>query len=233
MFSCTACKPSNPATSTVKVDPSLIANQDKENANQQNVQKEEMLKKEEQERERRETEARERKAREQREREEAERKLEAERREQQRLAAERREAEEMQRRREQEAQRAAEEEEEQRRREEAQQRRQAEEERLRVEKEKAEADAETLRNFLTSKGYGEDVNGKRKTMRKHYHPLHDAVAANDADLIRVLLEAKADPALRSSSGKTALERATKWNKEGSHDQVCTTLQAVTPAEATN
>jgi len=232
MFSCTACKPSNPATSTVKVDPSLIANQDKENANQQNVQKEEMLKKEEQERERRETEARERKAREQREREEAERKLEAERREQQRLVAERREAEEMQQRREQEAQRAAEEE-EQRRREEAQRRRQAEEERLRVEKEKAEADAETVRNFLTSKGYGEDINGKRKTMRKHYYPLHDAVAANDADLIRVLLDAKADPTLRSSSGKTALERAMKWNKEGSHDQVCTTLQAVTPTDATN
>mmetsp|Transcript_43249 Transcript_43249/g.78712 ORF Transcript_43249/g.78712 Transcript_43249/m.78712 type:complete len:244 (+) Transcript_43249:102-833(+) len=234
MFSCTACKPADPTSSTVKVNPALIGS-DKENMNHQQLQsvaEMEAKKRVEQERQEQERAAREREAREKKAREQAEQR-EALRREQERKEVERREAEEAERRqREAEAirQRMAAEAaaaEAARKKQEKEQEEEAQREKERLEQERARKereDNEKVVAFLVSKGYGEDVNAKRKTFRKHYYPLHDAVAAHDAELIRVLLAAGADPALRSSSGKTPLERAQKWNTDGSLDQVCSLLE---------
>jgi len=236
MFSCTACKPADPTSSTVKVNPALIGG-DKENMNQQQFQSVAELEAQQRvERERQEHEERAREAREKKAREQAEMRREQERKE----AEQRREAEEA-RRREQEAfrQRMAN---EASAAEAARKKQEKEEEDARQEKERLEQeertrkekdDSEKLLSFLASKGYGEDVNAKRKTLRKHYYPLHDAVAAHDAELIRVLLAAGADPAVRSSSGKTPLERAQKWNADGSLDQVCELLEGASVPVAAN
>mmetsp|Transcript_24019 Transcript_24019/g.55448 ORF Transcript_24019/g.55448 Transcript_24019/m.55448 type:complete len:228 (-) Transcript_24019:164-847(-) len=210
MFACTACKGSDPTTSTVKVDPKLLE-ADKENV-AQNVQQK---KAEEQDQQKaREREIQERKAEEERRRE-AERKQKEQHRllEQERIEKERREAEAEQERR-REAERARVAAEEDKRRQEEQQRAEMEEQETKRE-EQAKADAETLNAFLASKSYGEDVNARRKTMRKHYYPLHDAVTAKDEEAVRVLLAARADPTVKSSSGKTPLDRAKKSNIDGS------------------
>mmetsp|Transcript_54406 Transcript_54406/g.100513 ORF Transcript_54406/g.100513 Transcript_54406/m.100513 type:complete len:231 (-) Transcript_54406:384-1076(-) len=229
MFSCTACKPADPATATVKVDPSLLT------ADRENVAPNSQLDKAvELERQQKEEQARER-ARLERKAEEERRHREAERREQERREQERREQEQREQER-LEAERRAEEREAERRRiaaEAERARKEQEERRKREEMEQQEEnrrreDQEKLSAFLSSKGYGTDVNGKRKTMMKYYHPLHDAVHAKDDDLVRILLEAGADPTLKSSSGKTALDRASKSNVDGSLQAIVERLTAVTP-----
>mmetsp|Transcript_68035 Transcript_68035/g.127055 ORF Transcript_68035/g.127055 Transcript_68035/m.127055 type:complete len:230 (+) Transcript_68035:87-776(+) len=228
MFSCTACKPSNPATSTVKVDPARLA-ADKENVAQNMQQKQAEEKEQQRVRER---EIQERKAEEERRREAERREMEHRQREQERLEREQREAEEeLERRREAERVRIAAEAEKRRQDQERMQREELErQEQERRREEQAKADAEMLNTFLTSKGYGEDVNSKRKTMRKYYYPLHDAVNAKDADAVRVLLAAGADPTLKSSSGKTALDRAKKSNTDGSLATIVERLSAAMPEE---
>jgi len=226
MFACKACTPADPATATVKVDPAKLA-EDKENVAQNSQQKtaaelERQQREEQQAREREERKA----AAEARKAEEERRRLEMER-----LEAAQREAEELERCREREAERqriAAEEEQRRLEKERLQREEMERREQEKQREEQAKADAETLSKFLTSKGYKEDVNGKRKTMMKHYHPLHDAVQQKDADLVRILLEARADPTLRSSSGKTALDRAKKSNTDGSLATIVEELSTAMP-----
>mmetsp|Transcript_16327 Transcript_16327/g.37668 ORF Transcript_16327/g.37668 Transcript_16327/m.37668 type:complete len:233 (+) Transcript_16327:82-780(+) len=231
MFSCTACKPADPTTATVKVDPTLLA-ADRENVapnSQQNKVAE--LERQQKEQEARERAQQERKAEEERRRREADRQ-EHERREQERREHEQR----LEQEREQAERRAAEEREAERLRiaAEAERARAEEDERKkqdieRQEENKRREDQERLSTFLTSKGYGTDVNGKRKTMMKFYRPLHDAVHAKDDELVRILLEAGADPTMRSSSGKTPLERAERSNVDGSLTAIVERLTAAMPS----
>mmetsp|Transcript_16027 Transcript_16027/g.37803 ORF Transcript_16027/g.37803 Transcript_16027/m.37803 type:complete len:218 (+) Transcript_16027:65-718(+) len=86
-------------------------------------------------------------------------------------------------------------------------------------------DAERLNAFLALKGYTGGPNCQRKQLRKFYYPLHDAVASNNPDIVRLLLRARADPGLKSSSGKLPLDRARKLNKDGSYTAVVQVLQA--------
>mmetsp|Transcript_22931 Transcript_22931/g.52566 ORF Transcript_22931/g.52566 Transcript_22931/m.52566 type:complete len:221 (-) Transcript_22931:221-883(-) len=219
MFSCKACKPADPATATVKIDPASLA-EDKENVAQNSQHQQEAALERKQREEQQDPEQEERKAAEAHKAEEERRRLE-----QERLEAAQREADELEKCREREAERQRLAAEERLQREEMEHR---EQEKQR--EEQAKADAEALSNFLTTKGYKEDVNGKRKTMMKHYHPLHDAVQMKDADLVRILLEARADPTLRSSSGKTALERAKKSNSDGTLSTIVEELSSAMPEE---
>ena len=83
--------------------------------------------------------------------------------------------------------------------------------------------------FLHQNGYGNDVNGKRTVLMRYYHPLHDAVWLGDAELVQGLLLFGADPTLRSSSGKTPLQAARKWNNaKGSLNRICAILEAAEP-----
>mmetsp|Transcript_24611 Transcript_24611/g.56801 ORF Transcript_24611/g.56801 Transcript_24611/m.56801 type:complete len:203 (+) Transcript_24611:72-680(+) len=87
-------------------------------------------------------------------------------------------------------------------------------------------DSEKLTKFMTSMGYGEtDVNGKRRSLHRYYLPLHDAVESNDAEMVKLLLAARADQNAKSSSGKTPLERAMARNNCGSHAAVLAMLGA--------
>lgn len=99
------------------------------------------------------------------------------------------------------------------------------EEDVRKELETRAKSREKIQSFLASMGYEGDVNSQRRKLCKHYYPLHDAVARGDLELIHLLLAAGADPQVRSSSGKTPLDRARKWNRHGSLDHICEVLAA--------
>mmetsp|Transcript_34700 Transcript_34700/g.81015 ORF Transcript_34700/g.81015 Transcript_34700/m.81015 type:complete len:272 (-) Transcript_34700:155-970(-) len=243
MFYCRACTPIDAAAATVKVDTARIVHKnfedERENPDHRQQLQQKVKEVEEQEIQR---------LRDERERQEREERALKEKAEAERLAAlalakeqERREAQRIEEmvRREREAQAyelrkeaalaAAQLEcrryEEERQRElEASRRAEREQREKELQLEQELAEACRVRDFLTRKGYGNDINGKRKTLRKFYHPLHDAVAERDAELVRILLEARADPTLRSSSGKTPLQRATKWNTSGELTKVCDILR---------
>jgi len=58
--------------------------------------------------------------------------------------------------------------------------------------------------------YGFDPNAK--TIRNGYTPLHNAVAANNVDAARMLLQFKADKGIKSLDGLTPLDKARKEEK---------------------
>jgi len=144
----------------------------------------------------------------QRQREEAERRKEEELRLQEekakKLAEEERRREE-QRRIEEEARKAEE-----------AKRREIEEKRQR---EKKKADRVALQNFFKACGGLTDVNEKKKNFGKYSYPLHIAVKQCNAEIVRILLENKADKTLTTSSGQTALDKAKKYNENESHSEV--------------
>lgn len=132
------------------------------------------------------------------------------------------EAEEKERQRAAEAKRAAEVAEMQRRQmEEAKREREAQEREARAEKQRQ--DAEKVDAFLKAKGFSSVTAGRRKMLKTSY-PLHVAVADKDAELVELLLEARADPAQKNSSSATPEQQALKLNKNGSHDAVLAKLR---------
>lgn len=84
-----------------------------------------------------------------------------------------------------------------------------------------EADAKALNNFLIKHGYT-GANVKRKKMMKSKYPLHTAVKCKDTDIIRVLLEAQADPEQKSSLGETPFQLAARLLKKDT--EACTSVQ---------
>lgn len=214
---------------TVKVDTTALPGQGKNKENTgPNGQ---MMSKEEQERHR-EIEERDRHQEEARKAEEQQRILEQQvREEQERQLAERQHQEE-ERRRLQAEQELREREELHRRQEED--RRRQEEERAAAEAEKArqeeearqlQLDAENRKAaaaWLATNGFKSIDELHRKGMSK-VRPLHVAVKSNDANAVRMLLEAGADRKLVNGSKKIPLEVAHKLDKQGSHSAVIMAL----------
>merc|ERR1711879_285487 len=62
----------------------------------------------------------------------------------------------------------------------------------------AEADSAALQSFLSKHRFS-GPNAKRTSLLKHKYPLHTAVKLGDASMIRVLLGAQAEPALKNSA----------------------------------
>mmetsp|Transcript_27764 Transcript_27764/g.50725 ORF Transcript_27764/g.50725 Transcript_27764/m.50725 type:complete len:261 (-) Transcript_27764:178-960(-) len=92
--------------------------------------------------------------------------------------------------------------------EERRQRKQEEEAKEAARLEKEAADGEMVQKFLAEKRF-KGVNSKKTSLlglRGHY-ALHSAARRNDVDMVKALLASDADPSLKSSSGKTALELA--------------------------
>jgi len=92
----------------------------------------------------------------------------------------------------------------------------------REKEQKAMQDERALRIFLSRKGYS-GVNMKRTKMFKSKYPLHTAVKENSLELVKLLLAAKADPSLKSSTGLTPAHLAMKLSN-GSHDDIICSLQ---------
>lgn len=84
-----------------------------------------------------------------------------------------------------------------------------------------EADGRALEKFLGSHGYT-GANVKRKKMMKTKYPLHTAVKCKDTDIIRLLLEAQADPELKNSAGETPFQLAARLFKKDT--DACTIVQ---------
>jgi len=81
--------------------------------------------------------------------------------------------------------------------------------------------------FLTANGF-RSVTSRRRRMLRASYPLHVAVKQNRADVVRLLLLAKADPTQRNSSGTSPWQLAQKLCKNGSHDEVLSQLRGRSP-----
>eukprot|EP00929_Paragymnodinium_shiwhaense_P115148 TRINITY_DN8382_c0_g1_i1.p1 TRINITY_DN8382_c0_g1~~TRINITY_DN8382_c0_g1_i1.p1 ORF type:complete len:286 (-),score=83.96 TRINITY_DN8382_c0_g1_i1:200-1057(-) len=108
------------------------------------------------------------------------------------------------------------------------------EERLRSCEEQKEKDM--LSAFLLVHGFSrsgklvDDVNARKTRrswmMKSTLHPLHVAAADKNVEVIKLLLDARAEHEQKSSGGLTALQLAVKKNKKGSHDQVISLLHGL-------
>jgi len=136
---------------------------------------------------------------------ERQRQEEAERQEKEKKLAEEQRRREEQRRIEAEARKAEE-----------AKRRDIEEKRVR---EKKKADGVALKNFLTESELTEVNEKKKGKFGKYSYPLHIAVKKCNTDIVRILLENKADKTSTTSSGQTALEKAKKYDENNSHSEI--------------
>jgi len=77
------------------------------------------------------------------------------------------------------------------------------------------------------------VSATRRNMLRTTCPLHRAAELGNSQVVRALLEVRADPLQLNSSGKTAYAAAKKKDKKGSHDAVLNLLTqyAVPPSVA--
>jgi len=101
------------------------------------------------------------------------------------------------------------------------QRQEKEQERIEAQKQAAITKAQA---YLTANRFA-DVNALRKSTWKAKRPLHSAVKANDAETVLCLLLAGADPSLTNSGGKTPRQVAELLNKNDSHTAVLAALPA--------
>eukprot|EP00930_Biecheleria_cincta_P054604 TRINITY_DN408_c0_g1_i1.p1 TRINITY_DN408_c0_g1~~TRINITY_DN408_c0_g1_i1.p1 ORF type:complete len:262 (-),score=92.93 TRINITY_DN408_c0_g1_i1:196-915(-) len=214
-FNCTSgCTPSDPVTSTVKVnmegvaspeaspEESLEAQQREENHLQAKLLAEE-AERQRQQAERERLEAEERRLEAARRAREEEERLEQERLEEQARVAER----ERQLREAMEASRAAAE---------------KEREHLRLKREREEQERKAAVSAFLKQFTFSDVNGPKMSsctgMSKTY-PLHVAAQNGDDVLVGMLLKEGANAAQKNSWGKTAAQVAAKYDKKGSHAKV--------------
>merc|ERR1739848_794460 len=84
---------------------------------------------------------------------------------------------------------------------------------------------ESLKKFLNKHGF-QDVNAKKNLgmFGRYTFPLHMAVDENDPEMVKILLDNKADARKMSKNKKTALQKAEKLNLQGSHDKVIIQLK---------
>ncbi|CAE8741444.1 unnamed protein product [Polarella glacialis] len=214
-FGCSDCKPTDPATSTVKVDlKDLASGSEAERLEQEQVQIQLQAV-----------------AQQIKEKEASEALRQAERQAAARQAA--KEAEEAV-----EAQRQAEEDERLRKHREAEQEaqrvRQAEEAGHIAEAAAAELEQESLERetavatFLKLHGFT-GVNSCKKSLLSSTYPLHKAAEAGDDKMVSLLCRAGANPTQKNSWGSTPAQVAKKSDKSGSHFKVLTVL--ATPDDA--
>mmetsp|Transcript_41634 Transcript_41634/g.77594 ORF Transcript_41634/g.77594 Transcript_41634/m.77594 type:complete len:247 (+) Transcript_41634:88-828(+) len=88
----------------------------------------------------------------------------------------------------------------------------------------AAEDQEKVRAFCKAHGYT-GVDCRRQRLWKFKFPLHSAVKANDAEMVELLLTARADACAKNSAGQTPMQLAQRSNIEGSSDAVLEVLQA--------
>jgi hypothetical protein len=77
--------------------------------------------------------------------------------------------------------------------------------------------------FLKANGF-KDIDSKRTSLFKSFHPLHTGVSQNNAEMVQLLLAAGARPLLKNSAGLSPLQLAQKLNKKESHAKVVKLLQ---------
>mmetsp|Transcript_19341 Transcript_19341/g.53105 ORF Transcript_19341/g.53105 Transcript_19341/m.53105 type:complete len:218 (-) Transcript_19341:77-730(-) len=85
-----------------------------------------------------------------------------------------------------------------------------------------------LDEFLAANGFS-SVNSKRRRLMCACYPLHVAVARNDPEMVRMLLQAGADATRTDSFRRTPWQVARRKNRRGSHEQVLAALRVAPEA----
>lgn len=80
-----------------------------------------------------------------------------------------------------------------------------------------------IRRFLQDNGFTGINSSKQKMFRNNY-PLHAAVEQHDAEIMSLLLQAKADPKKVDSANRTPLDLAKKADRRGSHSDIIAMLE---------
>lgn len=106
---------------------------------------------------------------------------------------------------------------------EAERRRLDELEAERLKRARAAQDQGKVRAFCKAHGYA-GVHCRRQRLWKFKFPLHSAVKANNAEMVELLLAAKADACARNSAGQTPMQLALRSNIDGSFGAVLQVLQ---------
>ncbi|CAE8622336.1 unnamed protein product [Polarella glacialis] len=210
-FGCSACKPTDPATSTVKVDlKDLASGSEAERLQQEQVQSQlQAAAQQNQEKEVSETlRQAERQAAAQQAAKEAEEAIQAQRQaeEEERLRKQGEAEQEAQRVRQAEAAAAED-----------------EQERRRLEQECLERET-AVATFLKLHGFT-GVNSCKKSLLSSTYPLHKAAEAGDDKMVSLLCRAGANPTQKNSWGKTPTQVARKADKNGSHAKVFSVLHS--------
>lgn len=78
--------------------------------------------------------------------------------------------------------------------------------------------------FLSQNGFGGITTKRGMRMLKINYPLHVAVTQQNAEMVRLLIQARADTVQVNSSGQTPLQLAKRSNRNGTHDQVVEALE---------
>ena len=79
-------------------------------------------------------------------------------------------------------------------------------------KDELKANAMKVHEFLKSHGFEGGVNAKKRSMLKSRYPLHIAVKAQDAEMVKLLLLAGADKSLKDSTGYTPAQKAEQYSR---------------------
>jgi len=87
-----------------------------------------------------------------------------------------------------------------------------------------------LKDFLLANGFV-TVQSSRERHGVVSHPLHEAAAQGNVDIVRLLMEAGANPAKLDSKGRTAEQVAEAKNRFGGKDEVIAALRDAAAALA--
>eukprot|EP00397_Hematodinium_sp_SG-2012_P004947 GEMP01004962.1.p1 GENE.GEMP01004962.1~~GEMP01004962.1.p1 ORF type:complete len:293 (+),score=106.39 GEMP01004962.1:102-881(+) len=96
---------------------------------------------------------------------------------------------------------------------------------------KFNADKKKMESFLKQEGFTSINEPKKVKFGQTVLPLHHALKKKDAEMVKIMLKNNADPNKKSKSGRTALEKATKYQStDNTYNPV---LQALKDAKKQN
>merc|ERR1712232_1074798 len=82
----------------------------------------------------------------------------------------------------------------------------------------AEQRQEAVQKFLADHKF-KGINIGKRSLTKTTYPLHEASKRNDIDMVRMLVEERANLEQTNSRKQTPLQRAMRQSKNGSHAEV--------------
>merc|ERR1712048_877985 len=85
--------------------------------------------------------------------------------------------------------------------------------------------SEAVDNFLAEHKF-KGINIGKRSLTKTTYPLHEASKRNNIDMVRMLVEERANLEQTNSRKQTPLQRAIRQNKNGSHTDVIALIKGL-------